>query len=41
MGVAPEGCVVYEDAKAGLIAARRAGMKAVNILDFVPEARHG
>ncbi len=41
MGVAAEGCVVYEDARAGLIAARRAGMKAVNILDYVPEARHG
>jgi HAD superfamily hydrolase (TIGR01509 family) len=41
MGVAPETCVVYEDAAAGLIAARRAGMRAVNILLYVPEARHG
>ena len=32
LGVAPEGCVVYEDAPAGLEAARRAGMRAVNIL---------
>lgn len=35
IGVAPEGCVVYEDAPAGLEAARRAGMKAVNILLYL------
>ncbi len=35
LGVDPEGCVVYEDAPAGLEAARRAGMQAVNILNFV------
>jgi HAD superfamily hydrolase (TIGR01509 family) len=36
LGVAPEGCVVYEDAPAGLEAARRAGMKAVDITQFLP-----
>lgn len=35
LGVEPEGCVVYEDAPAGLEAARRAGMRAVNILNFI------
>ena len=35
MGVPASGCVVYEDAPAGLEAARRAGMKAVNVLDFL------
>ena len=35
MGVAPENCVVYEDAPAGLEAARRAGMRAVNVLDYL------
>lgn len=34
LGVAPEGCVVYEDAPAGLLAAHRAGMKAVDITRF-------
>lgn len=32
MGVAPEECVVFEDAKAGLEAAERAGMIAVDVL---------
>ena len=31
IGVAPEACVVYEDAPAGIEAARRAGMKAVDV----------
>lgn len=35
LGVEPERCVVYEDAPAGLEAARRAGMKAVDITKFV------
>jgi beta-phosphoglucomutase family hydrolase len=35
IGVAPENCVVYEDAPAGLEAARRAGMKAVNVLLYI------
>ena len=35
LGVAPEDCIVYEDAPAGLEAARRAGMKAVNVLDYL------
>jgi beta-phosphoglucomutase family hydrolase len=35
MGVPASECVVYEDAPAGLEAARRAGMKAVNILDYL------
>jgi beta-phosphoglucomutase family hydrolase len=35
LGVEPSGCVVYEDAPAGLEAARRAGMQAVNVLDFL------
>jgi beta-phosphoglucomutase-like phosphatase (HAD superfamily) len=35
MGVAPEGCVVYEDAPAGFEAAWAAGMRAVNILRHV------
>ena len=34
LGIAPEHCVVYEDAPAGLLAAHRAGMKAVNITLF-------
>lgn len=36
IGAAPDVCVVYEDAPAGLEAARRAGMRAVNVLDFLP-----
>ncbi|WP_041524142.1 HAD-IA family hydrolase [Gilvimarinus agarilyticus] len=35
MGVAPEHCVVFEDAKLGLEAARRAGMAAVDVLDVL------
>jgi len=35
IGVAPENCIVYEDAPAGLEAARRARMQAVNVLDFL------
>ena len=34
-GVAPENCVVLEDSKFGIIAAKRAGMKSVWIYDFV------
>lgn len=33
--VAPSGCVVFEDAQPGLEAARRAGMKAVNVVDYL------
>jgi beta-phosphoglucomutase-like phosphatase (HAD superfamily) len=33
MGVAPEQCVVYEDAAMGIWAAHRAGMRCVNVLD--------
>jgi HAD superfamily hydrolase (TIGR01509 family) len=35
LGVSPEGCVVYEDSPAGIEAARRAGMKAINILLYL------
>ncbi len=35
LGVEATDCVVYEDAPAGLEAARRAGMRAVNILNFL------
>ena len=31
LGIAPETCVVFEDAPAGIEAARRAGMKAVDV----------
>lgn len=34
LGLAPDTCVVYEDAPAGLLAAQRAGMKAVDITRF-------
>jgi HAD superfamily hydrolase (TIGR01509 family) len=37
LGVEPTGCVVYEDAPAGIEAARRAGMKAVNVLHYLPK----
>jgi len=39
IGAAPDGCVVYEDAPAGLEAARRAGMRAVDITRFLPVDR--
>ena len=35
LGVAPEDCVVYEDGPAGIEAARRAGMRAVDITQFI------
>jgi beta-phosphoglucomutase family hydrolase len=35
LGVEPTGCVVFEDAPAGLEAARRAHMKAVNVLLYL------
>ena len=35
LGIAPEGCVVYEDGPAGIEAARRAGMLAVDITKFI------
>lgn len=35
LGVPAEDCVVYEDAPAGLEAARRAGMRAVNVVDYL------
>lgn len=35
LGVEAGDCVVYEDAPAGLEAARRAGMRAVNVLDYL------
>lgn len=40
LGLAPEACVVYEDAEAGIEAAHRAGMKAVGIgtAELLPEA---
>lgn len=38
-GIAPERCVVLEDSKFGILAAKRAGMKSVFIFDFVqPDA---
>jgi beta-phosphoglucomutase family hydrolase len=36
LGVAPETCVVYEDGDTGLEAARRAGMRGVDIRPFLP-----
>ncbi|MBC8102860.1 MAG: HAD-IA family hydrolase [Cytophagales bacterium] len=35
LGVDPADCIVYEDAPAGLEAARRAGMRAVNVVDYL------
>jgi HAD superfamily hydrolase (TIGR01509 family) len=35
LGIAPEDCVVYEDGPAGIEAARRAGMLAVDITKFI------
>jgi len=31
MGVAPDECIVYEDSDAGLEAARRAGMRSIDV----------
>lgn len=36
LGVLPTACVVYEDAPAGFEAARRAGMRAVDITQYLP-----
>jgi beta-phosphoglucomutase family hydrolase len=36
MGVAPSECVVYEDAPSGLEAARRAGMRAIDVRPHLP-----
>jgi beta-phosphoglucomutase len=33
LGVSPENCIVFEDASAGIEAAKRAGMKAIGIGD--------
>ncbi len=38
MGVAPSGCVVFEDADLGLEAARRAGMTGIDVRPWVPSA---
>ncbi len=39
LGVAPEGCIVYEDGDLGLEAARRAGMRALDVrVLWQPEA---
>jgi HAD superfamily hydrolase (TIGR01509 family) len=35
LGVAPQSCVVYEDGAAGIEAARRAGMRVVDITKFI------
>jgi beta-phosphoglucomutase-like phosphatase (HAD superfamily) len=35
MGVAAEKCVVYEDAAMGILAAHRAGMQCVNVLEWI------
>ena len=36
LGVAPEGCVVIEDAAAGVAAARAAGMRVIGITNSLP-----
>ena len=38
LGVAPQDCIVFEDAPMGVEAARRAGMKAVVITTTLPAA---
>lgn len=38
LGVAPEHCIVYEDAPLGVEAARRAGMKAIALTTTLPAA---
>jgi beta-phosphoglucomutase family hydrolase len=35
MGINPEKCVVFEDAKMGLLAAQRAGMEAIDVLQVL------
>jgi len=35
LGIPPEDCVVFEDAPAGFEAARRAGMRVVNVIPFL------
>jgi beta-phosphoglucomutase len=39
MGVAPDHCIVVEDAPAGVEAARRAGMKSIGVLTTHPELK--
>ena len=39
LGVAPAGCVVFEDTDIGLEAARRAGMTGVDVRPWLPPRR--
>ena len=39
IGIAPEHCLVFEDAEPGLEAARRAGMRALDIRRFFTPRR--
>jgi beta-phosphoglucomutase family hydrolase len=41
LGVAPATCTVYEDTDLGLEAARRAGMKGIDVRIIIAEARRG
>jgi len=41
LGVAPEQCLVFEDAPAGIEAARRAGMKGIAVLTHHPRESFG